>query len=90
LFGVESPSLGSRRSRRRTGEVVLYDMSNDTPEKSDYAKRRPGLAKHANALLDEHHTPTRTTSCPAARSGDLSPRRNRGRRGRIDNSSGEI
>jgi hypothetical protein len=40
-----------------TGEVVLYDMSNDTGEKSDYAKRRPDLLKHATNLLDKRHTP---------------------------------
>jgi uncharacterized sulfatase len=45
------------RSPMLTGEVVLYDMSNDTGEKSDYAKRRPDLLKHATNLLDKRHTP---------------------------------
>jgi len=40
-----------------TGQVELYDMSNDAGEKSNYAKRRPDLARHANNLLDKAHTP---------------------------------
>ena len=45
------------RSPMLTGEVVLYDMSNDTAEKSDYSKRRPDLTKHATNLLDKRRTP---------------------------------
>lgn len=40
-----------------TGEVELYDMSNDASEKIDYAKRRPDLARHAINLLDQMHEP---------------------------------
>jgi arylsulfatase A-like enzyme len=40
-----------------TGKVELYDMSNDASEKSNYAQRRPDLAKHANNLLDKAHEP---------------------------------
>ncbi len=40
-----------------TGEVKLYDMSNDAGEKRDHAKRRPDLVRHANNLLDKAHTP---------------------------------
>jgi arylsulfatase A-like enzyme len=38
-----------------TGEIELYDMSNDTGEKRDYSKRRPDLTKHAINLLEKHH-----------------------------------
>ena len=40
-----------------TGEIELYDMSNDASEKSNYAKRRPDLAKHAGNLMDKLHQP---------------------------------
>ena len=40
-----------------TGPIELYDMSNDPGEKSNYAKRRPDLARHAANLLDKMHTP---------------------------------
>ena len=40
-----------------TGEVKLYDMSNDASEKHDYAERRPDLARQAAALLDKAHVP---------------------------------
>jgi len=45
------------RTPMTTGEVELYDMSNDTVEKRDYSKRRPDLTKHATNLLDKHHQP---------------------------------
>ncbi|VTT99996.1 n-acetylgalactosamine 6-sulfate sulfatase : Sulfatase OS=Planctomyces brasiliensis (strain ATCC 49424 / DSM 5305 / JCM 21570 / NBRC 103401 / IFAM 1448) GN=Plabr_1548 PE=4 SV=1: Sulfatase [Gemmataceae bacterium] len=45
------------RSPVGTGELVLYDMSNDTAEKRDYSKRRPDLAKHALNLLDKNRAP---------------------------------
>ncbi len=44
------------RSPMFTGEIELYDMSNDPAEKSDYSKRRPDLTKHAANLLDKNHT----------------------------------
>ncbi|MFM8275224.1 MAG: arylsulfatase [Gemmata sp.] len=53
------------RSPMITGEVALYDMSNDAAEKSDYSKRRPDLTRHANNLLDKHHTPEPTRKEPA-------------------------
>jgi arylsulfatase A-like enzyme len=53
------------RSPMGTGEVVLYDMSNDTGEKTDYSKRRPDLTRHANNLLDKHHTPDPNRKDPA-------------------------
>jgi len=40
-----------------TGEIELYDMSNDAGEKHDYSQRRPDLAKHAANLLDKMHQP---------------------------------
>ena len=40
-----------------TGELELYDMSNDHAEKRTYAVRRPDLARHATRLLDESHQP---------------------------------
>ena len=40
-----------------TGEIELYDMSNDASEKSNYAMRRPDLARHAANLLDKMHEP---------------------------------
>ena len=40
-----------------SGEIELYDMSNDASEKSDYSKRRPDLTRHAANLFDKHHTP---------------------------------
>lgn len=43
------------RSPMITGELELYDMSNDHDEKRNYAVRRPDLAKHANNLLNKHH-----------------------------------
>ena len=40
-----------------TGEVELYDMSNDPGEKTDYAQRRPDLARHAVSLMGKMHEP---------------------------------
>ena len=40
-----------------TGNIQLYDMSNDAGEKSDYSKRRPDLVDHAKNLLDQAHEP---------------------------------
>lgn len=40
-----------------TGEIELYDMSNDEGEKRDYSKRRPDLTRHAGNLLDKLHQP---------------------------------
>jgi arylsulfatase A-like enzyme len=45
------------RSPFGTGEILLYDMSNDVSEKSNYAIRRPDLAKHAANLLTRYHQP---------------------------------
>jgi len=40
-----------------TGDIQLYDMSNDASEKRDYAPRRPDLVNHAKNLLDKAHEP---------------------------------
>jgi hypothetical protein len=40
-----------------TGEIELYDMSNDAGEKRDHAKRRPDLTRHAANLLEKAHVP---------------------------------
>lgn len=40
-----------------TGEIELYDMSNDSAEKHNYAQRRPDLARHAANVLDKAHEP---------------------------------
>lgn len=40
-----------------TGEIELYDLSNDAGEMSDHAKRRPELARQAANLLDKAHVP---------------------------------
>jgi len=45
------------RSPMFTGEIELYDMSNDFAEKRTYAVRRPDLTRHATRLLDETHQP---------------------------------
>lgn len=45
------------RSPLLTGEVLLFDMSNDPAEKHNYALRRPDLARHANNLLNKRHEP---------------------------------
>ena len=47
-----------------TGEIQLYDMSNDAGEKHDYSKRRPDLTRHAGNLLDKHHTPDENWQVP--------------------------
>jgi len=49
-----------------TGELLLYDMSNDHGEKTNYALRRPDLAKHAANLLSRHHQPDPNWKVPAA------------------------
>lgn len=45
------------RSPMFTGEIELYDMSNDASEKRDYSKRRPDLTNHAKNLLNKMHEP---------------------------------
>lgn len=45
------------RSPMFTGEVQLYDMSNDHAEKHTYAKRRLDLTNHATNLLNKLHEP---------------------------------
>lgn len=40
-----------------TGPIELYDMSNDSEEKHDYAQRRPDLTRHAANLLNKMHVP---------------------------------
>jgi arylsulfatase A-like enzyme len=58
--GAQAVRFGKWKAIRKpmfTGEIELYDMSNDTAEKNDYSKRRPDLTKHATNLLDRSHTP---------------------------------
>jgi arylsulfatase A-like enzyme len=58
--GAQAVRFGKWKAIRApmfTGPIELYDMSNDAGEKSDYAARRPDLAKHAAALLDKRHVP---------------------------------
>jgi len=38
-----------------TGEIELYDMSNDGAEKNDRARHHPELVRKAVALLDQNH-----------------------------------
>jgi len=45
------------RSPMITGQVELYDLSNDFEEKRDYSPRRADLLKHATNLLNKHHHP---------------------------------
>ena len=45
------------RSPIFSGEILLFDMSNDHAEKHNYAIRRPDLARHANYLLIKNHQP---------------------------------
>ncbi|MEN9634337.1 MAG: hypothetical protein RL077_2741 [Verrucomicrobiota bacterium] len=45
------------RSPMFTGELELYDLSNDFEEKRSYTARRPDLARHATNLLNESHRP---------------------------------
>lgn len=47
-----------------TGEIELYDMSNDPGEKHDYSKRRPDLTRHAANLLDKAHEPDPNWKAP--------------------------
>jgi arylsulfatase A-like enzyme len=54
------------RSPMFTGELELYDLSNDFAEKRSYAARRPDLARHATRLLDESHQPDPNWQVPAA------------------------
>ncbi|HSI32281.1 MAG TPA: sulfatase-like hydrolase/transferase [Tepidisphaeraceae bacterium] len=54
------------RSPMITGEVELYDMSNDFGEKRDYAKRRADLTRHATNLLNKHHHPDPNRAPPAS------------------------
>lgn len=53
-----------------TGEVELYDMSNDHAEKHNYALRRPDLAKHAANLLNKLHEPDPNWKVPGAKTPD--------------------
>ncbi|MEI7685317.1 MAG: hypothetical protein WCL32_09840 [Planctomycetota bacterium] len=53
------------RSPLFTGEILLYDISNDPAEKANYAIRRPDLARHANNLFDKHHQPDPNWKVPA-------------------------
>jgi uncharacterized sulfatase len=55
------------RSPMFTGEVELYDMSNDAEEKRDYAMRRADLKQHATNLLDKFHEPDPNWKVPANR-----------------------
>ena len=52
------------RSPMLTGEILLYDMSNDRAEKNNYAIRRPDLAKHAANLFNKHHEPDANWKIP--------------------------
>jgi uncharacterized sulfatase len=62
------------RSPMFTGEVELYDLSNDFAEKHTYAARRPDLLRHATKLLDETHQPDPNWQVPpAARKLPASP-----------------
>jgi arylsulfatase A-like enzyme len=58
--GWQVVRFGKWKAIRRpifTGEIELYDMSNDIGEKTNYAKRRPDLTNHARNLLNKHHQP---------------------------------
>jgi arylsulfatase A-like enzyme len=58
--GAQAVRFGKWKAIRKpmfTGEVELYDMSNDTAEKRDYSKRRPDLTNHAKNLLEKNHVP---------------------------------
>lgn len=55
------------RSPMFTGEIELYDMSNDAGEKRDFSMRRPDLKRHAANLLDKHHEPDRNWKGPENR-----------------------
>ncbi len=54
------------RSPMFTGEVELYDMSNDAGEKHNYARRRPDLTRHATNLLNQIHQPDPNWKVPGA------------------------
>jgi arylsulfatase A-like enzyme len=58
--GAQAVRFGKWKAIRTpmfTGEIELYDMSNDEGEKRDYSKRRPDLTRHAGNLLDKLHQP---------------------------------
>ena len=60
LKEYEATRFGKWKTLRtpiKTGDLVLYDMSNDIDERKDYSKRRPGLGRHAKNLLDNFHKP---------------------------------
>jgi arylsulfatase A-like enzyme len=61
------------RSPMLTGDIQLYDMSNDTIEKSDYSKRRPDLTRHATNLLDKHHVPDPNWKIPDPKKKEAKP-----------------
>ena len=52
------------RSPMFTGEILLYDMSNDPAEKTNYAIRRPDLARHAANLFNKSHEPDQNWKIP--------------------------
>lgn len=57
---AQAVRFGKWKAIRRpmfTGEIELYDMSNDAGEKHDHAKRRPDLTRHAANLLEKAHVP---------------------------------
>ncbi len=58
--GAQAVRFGKWKAIRApmfTGPIELYDISNDAGEKTDYAQRRPDLARHAAALFDKLHEP---------------------------------
>lgn len=58
--GAQATRFGKWKAIRSpifSGEVRLYDMSNDHSEKHDYSQRRPDLTRHATNLLNQRHTP---------------------------------
>jgi arylsulfatase A-like enzyme len=57
------------RAPMLTGAIELYDMSNDSAEKHNYALRRPDLTKHATNLLNKLHQPDPSWKVPAAGTG---------------------
>ena len=50
-----------------TGEVELYDMSNDGGEKSNAARERPDLVRQAITLLNQSHEPDPNWKVPPSR-----------------------
>lgn len=55
------------RSPMFTGEIELYDMSNDAGEKTNYAARRLDLTRHAANLFEKMHHPDPNWTLPKAR-----------------------